>query len=238
MNLTVTFLSKKSNAMKVTKIKTFYRNSLPHIQPIGATFFVTFRLKDSIPRNKLWELKQAYEEKINEIRLANELSDIDGLIYDERKRFFGKYDQLLDKCNTGPTHLKNPKVAQIVANELHRFDGDLYELIAYSILSNHVHILIDTAIQIPDNFDYTLWECFNFEPLQNIMKRIKGSSAVYANRLLKRSGKFWQRESYDHYTRNDKELCNIVEYILHNPVKAKLIEKWEEHPFTYLADFS
>ena len=53
----------------------------------------------------------------------------------------------------GPTFFKQPEIAKIVADELHRFDKELYKLIAYSIMSNHVQILIDTSIQIPNFFD-------------------------------------------------------------------------------------
>ena len=58
--------------------------------------------------------------------------------------------------------------------------------------------------------------------------------AVYANRALERSGKFWQKESFDHYVRDKKEFWRILNYILNNPVKAGLVEKWEDYPFTYL----
>jgi len=121
-----------------------------------------------------------------------------------------------------------------VANELHRFNNDFYDLLAYSIMPNHVHILIDTALQIPEDFGKTNWDTLDFTPLETIMKRIKGPSAIYANRLLKRTGKFWQKESYDHYIRNMKELNNVVAYILNNPVKARIVEHWKEHPFTWV----
>lgn len=175
--------------MRIGKIKESYRRNLPHIQPIGATFFVTFRLKDSIPKAKLWELKQAFETKVDTIKISNHPNK-DFLLYDERKRFFAQYDALLDSMKYGPTFLKQPEIAKIVADEIHRFDNDFYQLIAYSIMPNHVHILIDTSIQIPTMLDVSTWESLEFEPLSNIMKRIKGSSAVYANRLLDRSEKF------------------------------------------------
>ncbi|MFK7980359.1 MAG: transposase [Saprospiraceae bacterium] len=138
----------------------------------------------------------------------------------------------------GPTFLKQPDIAKIVADELLRFDDKLYKLIAYSIMPNHVHILIDTNIQIPNFFDVSKWESLEFEPLSNIMKKTKGPSAVYANRLLDRKGKFWQRESYDHYIRNVKEFNRVIAYILNNPVKAGLVKRWEDHPFTFLANQS
>ena len=221
--------------MKPEQIKTYYKRNLPHIQPIGATFFVTFRLKGAIPRVKIWQLKTSFDDKIANIRNSKE-EDKDVLIYAERKRFFAQYDALLDKCNSGPIYLANPEIAQIVSKELHRFDGHLYDLIAYSIMPNHVHVLFNTACQIPDGLDISLWEMIEFEPLNSIMKRIKGPTAVYANRKLNRSGQFWQRESYDHYIRNAKEYNNVVAYILDNPVKANLVNNWKNHSFTYVVE--
>jgi len=220
--------------MKIKKIKEAYRRNLPHIQPIGAAFFVTFRLKDSIPKAKIWELKQAFESKVDAIKISDTLTK-DVRIYEERKRFFAQYDALLDSMKYGPTFLKQPAIAKIVADEIHRFDKEFYELLAYSIMPNHVHILIDTHIQIPKIFDISKWASLEFEPLSTIMKRIKGPSAIYTNRLLDRSGKVWQRESYDHYIRHVQELNRVIAYILNNPVKAGLVEQWEDHPFTFLA---
>ncbi len=134
----------------------------------------------------------------------------------------------------GPHYLKNPRIAGLVQQELHRFDGELYDLICYCIMSNHVHILIDTSLQIPDNFEIVNWESLEFEPLQNIMKRIKGPTAIYANRLLNKSGRLWQKESYDRYIRDQREYENVVAYILNNPVKAGLVKTWEEYQFTYM----
>ncbi|MEM8528674.1 MAG: hypothetical protein AAGG68_28830, partial [Bacteroidota bacterium] len=102
---------------------------------------------------------------------------------------------------------------------------------------NHVHVLFDTSVQIVDDKGFYLNEVpENYIQLHQIMKLIKGSTAYFANKILGRKGKFWQKDSYDHYVRNEKEFWNIVNYILQNPVKAKLVAQWEDHPFTYLAD--
>jgi REP element-mobilizing transposase RayT len=103
-------------------------------------------------------------------------------------------------------------------------------------MANHVHLLIDTSTQLPEDFAPSTWETLDYESLSSIMKRIKGPSAMYANRLLKRSGKFWQRESYDHYLRSRQELPRIVNYILQNPVKARLVREWDQFPYTYLSE--
>ena len=67
------------------------------------------------------------------------------------------------------------------------------------------------------------------------MKRIKGASAYYCNQYLKKTGEsFWQKDSYDHYVRNEKEWSNILWYILQNSVKAALVKDWKEWNGTYL----
>ncbi len=62
---------------------------------------------------------------------------------------------------------------------------------------------------------------------------LKGSTARECNKLLKRTGAFWQHESYDHVVRNEDELRRIVEYVLNNPVKAGLVEVEEDWMWSY-----
>ena len=139
--------------MEIDKIKIAYRRNLPHIQPVGACFFVTFRLKDSVPKVKLYELRQAFEANINRLKNGTSSVFLQQEIYNLQKQFFGQYDQLLDTIQNGPHFLKQNNIAAIVANQIHRFDDELYNLLAYCIMSNHVHLLIDTSIQLPKEID-------------------------------------------------------------------------------------
>ena len=56
--------------------KPFYRRNLPHIQPPGATFFVTFHLAGSLPQSilKQWrsEKYQLETEKLRILKLQND----------------------------------------------------------------------------------------------------------------------------------------------------------------------
>ena len=133
-------------------LKEFYKQRLPHIQPIGATFFVTFRLYDSVPRKKLDDLRIKYENQLHILKRIVDLKEKNFKIFNLRKRYLLEYDNLLDKIDTGAHFLKDEKIRDIVAKELHRFDGQFYDLIAYCIMSNHVHLLIDTSLQI-DSFE-------------------------------------------------------------------------------------
>ncbi len=99
-------------------------------------------------------------------------------------------------------------------------------------MSNHIHILIDTQLQLNTEYKDKQLD-LNYIPLETIMKRIKGPTAIYSNRKLGRSGQFWARESYDIYIRNEKMMDNVIGYILDNPVKAGLVDDWRLYPGNY-----
>ena len=181
----------------------FYRRNLPHIQPKGGTFFVTCRLAGTIPEHVLKALLAKREKQINNI--VQELSDeeYENEKYKAEKRFFVGFDQWLDKCKTGPTWLKSQKIARTVAEKIHDLDGKKYRLIAYSIMSNHVHLLIDLA-----SFDGGIEHSGKTKeyPLADALRLLKGPTSRNCNVLLNRTGQFWHHESNDHYVRDEEEL--------------------------------
>ena len=93
-------------------------------------------------------------------------------------------------------------------------------------MPNHVHILIKPILK-SEGKPY---------PLFPIMQKHKSYTAVETNKILNRSGKFWQRGYYDHYLRDEKEYFNIIRYILNNPVKAGFVEKYEDWEFSWVYD--
>ncbi len=214
-------------------MKTYYRQRLPHIQPIGASFFVTFRLYGSIPYAHLGKLKEEYQKKIMEAKCLKDLKAKNSLLFDIRKRYLFQIDQLLHKIVNGPIVLSQKEILDKTKEVLHRFDGEFYDLICYSIMSNHVHILIDTSIQIKED-QYFDEITDKFTTLDQIMKRVKAPIARFANTILNTSGQFWERESYDIYIRNEIMKSNVISYILENPVKAKLVESWKDYSGNYL----
>ena len=68
------------------------------------------------------------------------------------------------------------------------------------------------------------------------MHNLKSYTAHRANEILGRSGAFWQRESYDHWVRDDDELERIVNYIRGNPVKAGLVDRPESWKYSSCYD--
>src|ERR1700733_4738668 len=72
-------------------------------------------------------------------------------------------------------------------------------------------------------------------PLFDVMKLLKGATSRHCNQILGRTGKhFWQYESYDHVVRHGS-LERIIRYVIMNPVKAGLVDNWEDWPGTYLS---
>lgn len=194
-----------------------HRRRLPHIQPPGATLFVTYRLFGSLPIYVLQALEQ--EASADQERVLAKTMDE----YEAEKRRFGRWDRALDDEQSGPHWLRRPEVAELVVESLQHLDGEKYELMAVTVMSNHVHVVF-TPLEIEDGKYYAL---------SRIMHSLKGYTAVEGNKVLGREGQFWQHESYDHIVRDEEELRRIVRYVVNNPVKAGLVESWEQWPWTY-----
>lgn len=144
-----------------------------------------------------------------------------------RRKMFQKYEALLGKGASGPTWLKEEKIARIVQEALHYFDDKDYDLYAYCIMPNHVHVVFKHLNRGGGNSPKNDYQ------IMKILHSIKSYSALECNRVLKRSGAFWQSESYDRVIRDRNELESTIRYTLNNPVKAKLVDYWEEWPYTY-----
>jgi putative transposase len=204
--------------------KPKYRRYLPHFQPAGVTFFITGRLYGSLPQIALERLKAEKDTAYS--RIGQECKDEvvrDNEIRKLHKRHFAKWDQFLDTNKNEPQWLSIPEVAQIVKNSFHYFDNKHYNLVAYCIMPNHFHLVIDTSDEVKFR-----------KPLYSIMHSLKSFTAHEANKVLDRTGLFWQEESYDHIIRDAREFQNTVAYTLENPVKAGLAKEWDAFPFSFV----
>jgi putative transposase len=124
-------------------------------------------------------------------------------------------DRLLDEYRAGPVYLRLPDVADLVAGRIrHRAECD-YDLHAWVVMPNRVHLLISPRVDV-----------------SALMRRLKGGSARQANQRLGQTGRpFWQNESYDHLLRDADEFHRTENYILENPVRAGLAQPAEEYPW-------
>jgi REP element-mobilizing transposase RayT len=108
--------------------------------------------------------------------------------------------------------------AEIVQEQLISGHGDLYRLIEWSVMPNHVHVLIGMKE--------------DSSSLPTIVQKWKGASAIQINRHHKRSGTLWMRDYFDRFIRDEDHFLNARIYIRENPVKAGLCEDPEDWPFS------
>jgi len=213
-------------------MREFYRRKLPHWHPEGAMYFITFRLANSLPVRLIQELDEQREREKQVIRTRFSSAQQRAELYKLDKKYFGHFDAWLDRCvEESPRWLADEIVAQIVADEIQALDGERYALISYCLMSNHVHIVMDTAGHAFQPAHEGVTAPY---PLADTLKRLKGRTSRFCNQALGRGGPFWHHESYDHVIRDQKEYDRIVWYTVNNPVKAGLVQRWEDWKFTYL----
>ena len=203
--------------------KLSYLKNLPHIQPPGATLFVTYRLVGSIPKQALDKLNADAEMERRVISEISDPSERERRSYLVARQLFGKWDAALDLAESGPHWLQIQAIAEIVTESLEFLNGSLYDMDTYCIMSNHVHVIFTPLKE----------ESGEYVALSRIMHSLKSYTAGKANELLKRGGQFWQHESYDHIVRDEAELGRIRAYVLNNPVRAGLVETAEAWPWSY-----
>jgi valyl-tRNA synthetase len=176
------------------------RRNLPHWQQQGKTYFVTFRLADSLPQEKLAQLE---EERAKWIEHNPEPWS-----EDQRRQYYDRFSARLDEwldAGSGSCVLADERVAQILADALRHFDGQRYELGGWVVMPNHVHVLVTPSGE---------------HSLGEILHSWKSFTAKKINELLGQTGQLWQRESYDHIVRNQESLRAVTLYIDENPAKA------------------
>jgi len=176
----------------------FYRRHLPHWRQDGATYFVTFRLGDSLPQKCLLELAEYREAWL---RSNNEPSEDDW--EEHHKEAVRKVEKWLDQGH-GACVLGRSAVARIVEGAMRHFDGDRYGLFSFVIMPNHVHALLRPSLG---------------NELENVLQSWKGFTSLRINRLLETNGVLWQEESFDRLVRDSAHLRKVVKYIEANPTK-------------------
>lgn len=175
------------------------RGYLPHFAAGGAIQFVRFRLADAMPQ----ELLETWRLKLE----RNEITDVD---------FRKTIEKYLDS-GYGSCSLADRRIAGILRETLLKWDGERYNLVAWVIMPNHVHILI---------------ELLGEHTLSKTMHSIRSFTAHEANRILGRKGRFWSVESFDRYIRNAVHFQNTIQYIHDNPLKAGLSRTADEWEFS------
>ncbi len=192
------------------------RGYLPHCDFPGLVQFTTFRLADSMPTSRRGEWEHFL--KIEDIR--------------ERR---SKLEEYLDR-GVGECHLRDPRIAKLCEEALLFFHNERYELLAWSVMPDHVHVLVHVW-QTPLSKMVASWKKFvarkggeMLQPERRFPNR-RGDGAIInaPNWSSALRGAFWEREYWDTFMRDEEQEKTAVRYIETNPVKAKLCgvsENW------------
>jgi putative transposase len=119
----------------------------------------------------------------------------------------------------------SPKERTITIEALHFWDGRKWILYAAVIMPDHVHALVQplTSPQDAGVFD-----------LAEMIHSVKSFSVHKINRLRGRRGTLWQDERYDRIIRDEAEFLEKLQYIMNNPLKKALVQRWEDYPWLYV----
>ncbi len=188
------------------RFKGWYsRGYLPHLDLPGILQSITFRLADALPQDKLCELERELASIPKGERDATRQRRIEGWL----------------GAGMGCCALQHPQVAAVMQETLVRFDGARYRLLAWCIMPNHVHVLI--------------------EPLDRLAKIVQSWKSFTGRWALARNeelglaipgDRFWMREYWDRYVRDQRHLDAVIAYIHRNPLAAGLCGRAEEWPWS------
>jgi len=195
--------------MEYSQTLKFTRRNLPHWLVAEHAYFVTIRLKNTLPFDLIRKLKAERET-------AEDLEKFD-------REQFVRIEKILDGAQSNDCVLDNKEVAEIIINSFQWLERKGWVIYAATVLSTHVHFLIR-------NFEGLSAE------LLNHLARFKNYTARRSNEVLGLSGHFWAREDFDHWIRTPQKFESTVRYIANNPVKAGKVQKWDEWPWTVLHD--
>ncbi len=187
------------------EIRQHQGHNLPHWTRSGATYAIAFRLADSLPPEVLHAWRQERESIVTRAKEQNRPLTP----HEEReleRLYTTRIETFLDS-GQGSCHLAKPQIASLVQEALRHFHGERYDLLAWCIMPNHVHVVVRP---------------FPGYDLPGILHTWKSFTAKQANRLLGATGSFWQDEYYDHLIRDEEDFNRHLTYVMQNPENAGL----------------
>ena len=170
---------------------------LPHWHQNNKIQFITFRLADSLPQEKLAELTAFKEQWLAAHPQPWDQKTKDEYDYTIRR----KIDRWLDQ-GFGECILQREDIRQIVANTLLLYHGRRYNLYRFVIMPNHVHLLLSPIGE---------------EVSTRFIGSVKQYTANAINQALGRKGQVWQRNFFDRLVRDGNNFEAYVNYINQNP---------------------
>jgi putative transposase len=174
-----------------------HRDNLPHVRQDNVIYFLTFRLADSLPQEKVAELKQNRAQWMH----LNPPPHTPEQQQEYRRIWTVRIENLMD-AGYGKCVLRDPECRAMLEATMRYDDAVRYRLGEFVIMPNHVHALLHV---LPN------------QDLSEIVKAWKSISARRIGRRLGQLGSYWMDEYFDHAVRADEALERFVSYIRQNP---------------------
>jgi putative transposase len=209
------------------------RGYLPHRDSPGLTQFITYHLAGAFPTELLGEwtalLKIEHERE-------------------RRKELEGYLDKGRGEC-----WLRRPEFARICEDGFRHFDRERYELKAWCLMPNHVHVLVLVTTVPMAEFvkswkGYTAYRCNDLlpaerglsclqqprkdEPIKNTGKSLRRLGPAADKHVSAPANSFWAEDYWDTYMRDSEQERRTIHYIERNPVKAGLVALAADWPWS------
>jgi REP element-mobilizing transposase RayT len=205
------------------------------------THLVTLRLAGILSDKRLQELRVWRDEQLalvpSEPRLARDFRTR------IQQRFFTEYDYLLDEHRDNVL-LADQRLGALVRRQLLAAAKQGYLLLAYAVMPNHVHAVLEVSAQPaaeaaapaseppPDREVFSVVpdeEPDEKSPLADFLRQFKHETATEAFALLDDGRELkWHSGTFDFWIRSETELEAVIEYIAQNPVEAGLVQSPEQ----------
>jgi putative transposase len=231
------------------EVRVYVRN-LPHWRQPGATYFVTFRQDDSIPKYVLAEWLDIRQRWYRAHGLDPRWQDSDperfstaySAIPEGIRRAFEREQarmlhEELDKCH-GSCVLRHAEPRKCVSDSLRHFHGNRLWMGDFVVMPNHVHALLIPFEGSPELEDL-------LGSIKKWTSRLIGlwlldqPVAVRPRGPTHTKPRFWQHESYDRVIRDAEELTIFRCYIARNPEEAGLsADEFDYHVAPWLDTFA
>lgn len=199
-------------------MKFFKLNEKPLYDTLKADFFITLSLKDIIKEDTLKLLEEQFQEKYflceeNESALSK-----------LRKSYFLKYDKMLN--STQQNSILNQKgIADKVKDVLMEYNSSLYHMLAYTIMPNHIHLLI--KLKNPEKNELQ-------QHLEGIINLLKDQLNQNLQQFVELKDNLWTEFNCEYHLLEEQELINLTSYLVEDPAKTGLVSYWKDYPHTYV----
>jgi REP element-mobilizing transposase RayT len=241
--------------------KEHYRQKLPHFQQPGQWYSVTVSLEGAIPKSamakyslKLAVAKDNYKKllaqaksptrdmdflksmflqsefKDKNLELGNsksQLADTKAAYYTALRNYRLAYDKFLHKSTESTISLIKPINQEVIEEALRFWESKKLHSHAWCIMSNHFHWVL--TVFEKDESGEPIY-------LQDILHSVKLFTAKRINKAENLNGQLWAHESFETTIRNNEHFANVFNYVINNPVSARLVEDWKNWPGTWTED--